>query len=619
MPKPYVSMLKNIMKSAIIKLKIKHTIGGKSMRYQRTIITTLILFMVNFFLVPTDSQVLAATMGEEWEYVELEDGTIEITKYNGDVSELVIPAQIDDKNVTSIGDTSFFLCTNLIKVEIPTGVVKIGNNAFAGCSSLTTITIPSSITAIPEGTFENCSNLKGVVIPSSVTSINEFAFYNCSSDMIFYVASGSVGETYAKEHFKTYIFEGDVACEHTFTSEITTASTCIKMGEAKFSCSQCGGYYTEPVALSEHTVVTDPAVVATCTTNGKTEGSHCSVCNYVFVEQEETGSLGHNYTTVIKKATPKKNGSVTMKCSACGEIEKSQSYIIYKPKKILLNDDMSCAYTGKAIKPFYGVVDTKGNEISSYKVSYKNNKKIGTATVTVTFKGKYYSGKMTKKFTICPKTISDRHVADVSMHSAKLNFESVQQATGYQIQYSTKKNFKKAKTVSLKKSKTTSTVIKGLLNNKEHNFEYRSYVIKGLKENTQYYYRIRAYKTVKVNGKSKKIYAAWSPREKFKTVTMPTLNTHPVESEVAGNFELYVLQLDERGYPYFYGYGIGGNDSEKTQVCINEVNRYMFALEKALGTDYGTVCVTWKKVGEHNGIPIVKRYAEPLYYNFFEK
>jgi hypothetical protein len=96
------------MKSAIIKSKINHTIGGKSMRYQRTIITTLILLMVSFFLMPTDSQVLAATTGEEWEYVELEDGTIEITKYNGDVSELVIPAQIDDKNVTSIGDTSFF-------------------------------------------------------------------------------------------------------------------------------------------------------------------------------------------------------------------------------------------------------------------------------------------------------------------------------------------------------------------------------------------------------------------------------------------------------------------------------------------------------------------------------
>ena len=79
------------------------------MRYQRTIITTLILLMVSFFLMPTDSQVLAATTGEEWEYVELEDGTIEITKYNGDVSELVIPAQIDDKNVTSIGDTSFFV------------------------------------------------------------------------------------------------------------------------------------------------------------------------------------------------------------------------------------------------------------------------------------------------------------------------------------------------------------------------------------------------------------------------------------------------------------------------------------------------------------------------------
>lgn len=44
-----------------------------------------------------------------------------------------------------------------------------------------------------------------------------------------------------------------------------------------------------------HNVVTDEAVEPTCTTEGKIEGSHCSVCNEVLKPQEIIPALGHNF------------------------------------------------------------------------------------------------------------------------------------------------------------------------------------------------------------------------------------------------------------------------------------------------------------------------------------
>ena len=70
-----------------------------------------------------------------------------------------------------------------------------------------------------------------------------------------------------------------------------------------------------------HDVATDAAVAATCTEAGKTEGSHCSVCNEVIVAQEDIAALGHAFTNYVynNDATTTADGTETALCDhGCG-------------------------------------------------------------------------------------------------------------------------------------------------------------------------------------------------------------------------------------------------------------------------------------------------------------
>ncbi len=83
--------------------------------------------------------------------------------------------------VTSIRSNTFYECSSLKSITIPSSVTSIGYNAFQGCSSLTSITIPNSVTTIAGYTFNNCSSLTSITIPNNVTSIGMGAFKGCSS------------------------------------------------------------------------------------------------------------------------------------------------------------------------------------------------------------------------------------------------------------------------------------------------------------------------------------------------------------------------------------------------------------------------------------------------------
>lgn len=135
-------------------------------------------------------------------YEVLEDDTIKITGFDDSVTEVEIPAEIEGKKVTaignkafynaeitsvnisagvtSIGDRVFYKCPNLVSVAIPDGVVSIGHSAFYECRKLDSISIPDSVTKIGDYCFYNCTSLKSARLSESLTELPGDTFYNCS-------------------------------------------------------------------------------------------------------------------------------------------------------------------------------------------------------------------------------------------------------------------------------------------------------------------------------------------------------------------------------------------------------------------------------------------------------
>ena len=83
-------------------------------------------------------------------------------------------------SVTTLGSGAFRNCSGLTSVNIPAGVTEINGSTFYGCSSLASVSLPEGLTSIGSGAFSGCSSLDTVVLPSSVTTLGSNAFYDCT-------------------------------------------------------------------------------------------------------------------------------------------------------------------------------------------------------------------------------------------------------------------------------------------------------------------------------------------------------------------------------------------------------------------------------------------------------
>lgn len=233
----------------------------------------------------------------------------------------------------------------------------------------------------------------------------------------------------------------------------------------------------------------------TCTEKGEKEYT-CTVCGETKKEELEKNS--HTYETTIIKTTTAKNGSITEKCTVCGDVRSNKT--IFAVKSLTLKT-ISYTYNGKAKKPSVTVKDSGGEAISNgnYTVAYNNNVKVGKAAATIKLKGNY-EGTFTKTFTIYPKgtTVTGK----IAAKSRGLNVKWKKQpksTTGYQIQISTNKKFTKKTTKTKTVNKNSATKL----------------AVNKLKPKKKYYVRIRTYKIVK----GRKYCSSWS---KAKTVTTKT-------------------------------------------------------------------------------------------------
>ena len=272
-------------------------------------------------------------------------------------------------------------------------------------------------------------------------------------------------------------------------------------------CDTCGYYKTVP---HTHNLTLVAAKTATCTEGGKGAYYKCEGCGKFYEDVLGTkeitdlaswgniAKIAHTTKQTVTKATPTANGKIVNYCSVCKKT--LSTTVIPKASSIKLKAT-SLTYNGKVRTPKVIVKDRTGKTLvknTDYTVSYaKGRKYVGKYAVKITFKGKY-SGTKTLYLTIKPKATS---ISSLKAGSKKFTVKWKKQATqttGYQVQYSASSKFSKAKTVTVGKNTTVSKKISKLSGKKK------------------YYVRVRTYKTVKINGKSIRIYSGWS---KAKTVT----------------------------------------------------------------------------------------------------
>ena len=124
--------------------------------------------------------VSAETWGD-YEYTVLEDGTVEISRYIGNDSAVIIPEEINGKAVTVIGKDSFIRCKTLESVTFSEKLETIESRAFMECGNIKSVIIPDNVKYLGEDAFYRCTLLETANVGDGVETIGRYAFGKCWS------------------------------------------------------------------------------------------------------------------------------------------------------------------------------------------------------------------------------------------------------------------------------------------------------------------------------------------------------------------------------------------------------------------------------------------------------
>lgn len=380
---------------------------------------------------------------------------IVITDYTGKAKSVTIPSKLDSKKVVSVGEAAFYGNTSINEITVSEGLLGIDFCAFGSCSNLTKVTLPSSCTYIAQSAFVNCKKLSSINLPYSIKEIGYYAFAGCAK-------LGDLTLPPAKE------LSNDIFAKCNLITRATVRRGTKILSNGVFNSSALKYVYL-PSSITE---------IKNAFTGYDYTGD-CTALKHIYYAGTKAQWKKINIDdSVVQSAT------IHYNCPDPTAANMSISGIknkYYTAKSI----------TQSPVVKFRGVALRRGVD---YTVSYSANKGIGTAKVVIKGKGAY-RGSVTKTFKISLKGTSIKSLIPKSRgFIAKWN--KAANITGYKLQYSTDKSFKKnVKTVTIKKASTLSKRI------------YR------LSKKKTYYVRIKAYKT----SGSKTYYSAYSEVKKVKT------------------------------------------------------------------------------------------------------
>lgn len=154
------------------------------------------------------------------------------------------------------------------------------------------------------------TNVEGVS-EAELRSLEAVAFLNCGAEQGFQSDCGSYPALYWQS-----------VTAHTSETDAAVAPSCTEEGLSEGShCSVCGAVLVtqEIVSAAGHIPAADAAVPPTCTETGLTEGSHCAVCGEILTVQDTVPALGHTYEKTVTAPTCTAEGYSQYTCTVCGQ------------------------------------------------------------------------------------------------------------------------------------------------------------------------------------------------------------------------------------------------------------------------------------------------------------
>lgn len=167
---------------------------------------------------------------------------------------------------------------------------------------------------------------------------------------------------------KRYDFDAtDKVHSHSWiTKNVIKKATCTAAGSKVENCASCDATRTVTIPAKGHTVVKDAAVAPTVFADGKTEGSHCSVCGTVLEKQNTIAKVpGTIYLTASSLKMKTGQSTTAFKATGFSEGDYVTAVTSNKPRTVKV---------------------TNVNKNGTFKLTA--GKKKGSAVVTVTLASK---------------------------------------------------------------------------------------------------------------------------------------------------------------------------------------------------------------------------------------
>lgn len=387
-------------------------------------------------------------------------------------------------SLTSIPEGAFENCTCLSNVILPEGIKEIGASAFEKNYNLESISIPDGVTSLGENCFKYCLNLKSVYMKDQKTlgEIADNAFSECTSLEEFYVIPDSYAVQYAKEtsylekilKYCTYLSTGNLNYKVSFQNNYVYTGKEIKpeVTVTDKNGNQLKEGMDYKVSYSDNVNIGTKAKIIVTGINkyyGNIENfftirEQCNLAknakvsnieNQIYTGKEvkpEVTVTVNNKTlakdkdyTVSYQNNIKEGSSAKVIITGIGEytgtVEKT-FFICYdiSKAKVTVEDK---TYTGKKVQAKVTITLNKKKLVKGkdYKVSYSNNKKIGSrAKVTIQGIGSY-AGTIKKTFTIAPQK------PKVKVKGKNIKITNYQSEADVYVQCTFSKNGKKKKAI----------------------------------------------------------------------------------------------------------------------------------------------------------------------------